>query len=121
MAISIVFISRNEDKRPHGSWCRAIVNNRPTKGKWSGREELNLRPPAPHAGALPGCATPRHEPQIIAGFIVPFPAVGGCAAIPAAARRPRRRCLWARTGDRLHGLSTGPIDAWRRPTARVRL
>ena len=28
-------------------------------GIWSGREDLNLRPPAPHAGALPGCATPR--------------------------------------------------------------
>lgn len=27
--------------------------------KWSGREDLNLRPPAPEAGALPGCATPR--------------------------------------------------------------
>ena len=26
---------------------------------WSGREDLNLRPPAPKAGALPGCATPR--------------------------------------------------------------
>ena len=25
----------------------------------SGREDLNLRPPAPKAGALPGCATPR--------------------------------------------------------------
>ena len=28
-------------------------------GYWSGREDLNLRPPAPKAGALPGCATPR--------------------------------------------------------------
>ena len=28
-------------------------------GNWSGREDLNLRPPAPHAGTLPGCATPR--------------------------------------------------------------
>ena len=28
---------------------------------WSGREDLNLRPPAPKAGALPGCATPRHQ------------------------------------------------------------
>jgi hypothetical protein len=28
--------------------------------KWSGREDSNLRPPAPEAGALPGCATPRH-------------------------------------------------------------
>ena len=26
----------------------------------SGREDLNLRPPQPHCGALPGCATPRH-------------------------------------------------------------
>ena len=29
------------------------------KRKWSGRLDLNQRPPAPHAGALPGCATPR--------------------------------------------------------------
>ena len=28
---------------------------------WSGREDSNLRPPAPHAGALPSCATPRCE------------------------------------------------------------
>ena len=28
---------------------------------WSGREDLNLRPPAPEAGALPGCATPRRD------------------------------------------------------------
>jgi hypothetical protein len=25
-----------------------------------GRPDLNRRPPAPKAGALPGCATPRH-------------------------------------------------------------
>src|ERR1700730_8935728 len=28
---------------------------------WSGRPDLNRGPPAPNAGALPGCATPRHE------------------------------------------------------------
>src|SRR5579862_9037091 len=28
--------------------------------KWSGRPDLNRGPPAPKAGALPGCATPRH-------------------------------------------------------------
>ena len=28
-------------------------------GNWSEREDLNLRPPAPEAGALPGCATLR--------------------------------------------------------------
>jgi hypothetical protein len=27
--------------------------------KWSGRRDLNSGPPAPKAGALPGCATPR--------------------------------------------------------------
>ena len=26
---------------------------------WSGREDLNLRPPEPHSGALPVCATSR--------------------------------------------------------------
>ena len=26
---------------------------------WSGRQDLNLRPPAPKAGALPSCATSR--------------------------------------------------------------
>ncbi len=30
---------------------------------WSGREDLNLRLPAPKAGALPGCATPRQRPS----------------------------------------------------------
>ena len=30
------------------------------RSKWSGRPDLNRRPPAPKAGALPGCATPRH-------------------------------------------------------------
>ena len=29
----------------------------------SGREDLNLRPPAPKAGALPGCATPREKTE----------------------------------------------------------
>jgi hypothetical protein len=31
---------------------------------WSGRLDLNQRPPAPKAGALPGCATPRHSPGL---------------------------------------------------------
>ncbi len=33
-------------------WCR--------RSYWSGRADLNRGPPAPKAGALPGCATPRH-------------------------------------------------------------
>ena len=46
------------------------LHEHPPKGKgpgtrpgpskdWSGRKDSNLRPPAPHAGALPDCATPR--------------------------------------------------------------
>ena len=36
---------------------------------WSGRLDSNQRPPAPKAGALPGCATPRlRNPSIIARF-----------------------------------------------------
>jgi hypothetical protein len=31
---------------------------------WSGRADLNRGPPAPKAGALPGCATPRHVPHL---------------------------------------------------------
>ncbi len=37
----------------------AIGSPREGEREWSGREDLNLRPPAPEAGALPSCATPR--------------------------------------------------------------
>ena len=30
--------------------------------KWSGRQDLNLRPPGPKPGALPSCATSRYCP-----------------------------------------------------------
>ena len=33
------------------------------KKTWSGRADLNGRPLAPQASALPGCATPRHHPN----------------------------------------------------------
>ncbi len=35
--------------------------------RWSGREDSNLRHPAPKAGALPGCATPRCPAPGVAG------------------------------------------------------
>ena len=34
---------------------------RPCRKLWSGREDLNLRPPEPHSGALPDCATSRNR------------------------------------------------------------
>ena len=36
-----------------------LIFQRAQKEKWSGRADSNCRPPAPKAGALPGCATPR--------------------------------------------------------------
>src|SRR6185369_9093498 len=43
--------------RPVAGW--------PTAGKeWSGRLDSNQRPPAPHAGALPSCATPRPRTRV---------------------------------------------------------
>src|SRR4029077_7688071 len=36
---------------------------------WSGRGDLNARPPAPKAGALPGCATPRFSNHLQTGYL----------------------------------------------------
>jgi hypothetical protein len=43
------------------------------KGIWSGRADLNRGPPAPKAGALPGCATPRHLLRIDSTAVLDFP------------------------------------------------
>src|SRR5439155_17797472 len=40
-------------------------------GNWSGRGDLNARPPAPKAGALPGCATPRLSTSLILKHFLP--------------------------------------------------
>ena len=46
----------------HSSEGKDFLELAATRRKdWSGRGDLNSRPPAPKAGALPGCATPRHE------------------------------------------------------------
>src|SRR5579859_4250410 len=43
---------------------------------WSGRADLNRGPPAPKAGALPGCATPRQNKTATS---LPFHPKGRCA------------------------------------------
>lgn len=52
-----------------------VQNKRPRRPGWrrrglrtagSGRQDSNLRPPAPHTGALPSCATPRGVPRSVA-------------------------------------------------------
>src|SRR5207249_281313 len=42
--------------------CQAATATR--EEGWSGREDLNLRPPGPQPGALPDCATPRRTATI---------------------------------------------------------
>src|SRR5918994_3114027 len=39
--------------------CAAGLRRSAPQNSWSGREDLNLRPSAPKADALPDCATPR--------------------------------------------------------------
>ncbi len=48
-------------RRNHARKGCQSTNRRPTTRckVWSGRRDLNSGPPAPKAGALPGCATPR--------------------------------------------------------------
>ena len=63
---------------------------------WSGRPDLNWGPPAPKAGALPGCATPRPTGESTARFpqvstrATPSP-VSGQPAAGAFSRRCLRR------------------------------
>ena len=94
-------------------WCgagpqeKAGCMQRPSfKSLWSGREDSNFRPPAPHAGALPGCATPRPNLELyafIGGQEVPrscrisassLPQVGRVEVVLCAAP-PQRSRNWS--------------------------
>ena len=55
------------------STCHLCDRNGPIE-KWSGRLDSNQRPPAPKAGALPGCATPR--PVKILDYPIPATSPG---------------------------------------------
>ena len=62
----------------------------------SGREDLNLRPPGPQPGALPGCATPRSPASIAPGHRPPprprrHVALGRGGAVPRGLRDARSR------------------------------
>ena len=41
--------------------AQMLVAHAAPGGRWSGRRDSNSRPPEPHSGALPGCATPRWQ------------------------------------------------------------
>jgi hypothetical protein len=50
-----------QEARPPDEYAMPAVTALPrAEDRWSGREDLNLRPLRPERSALPGCATPRH-------------------------------------------------------------
>lgn len=49
---------------------KKAVYRRPLGNFWSGRRDSNSRPLAPHASALPGCATPRLKNRDITRFFL---------------------------------------------------
>src|SRR5690606_33445501 len=61
----------DKNKKPGAFGYRASFRFRPDKSEtdiWSGRRDSNSRPLAPHASALPGCATPRKKKIISEQF-----------------------------------------------------
>ena len=58
---------------------------------WSGSRDLNPGPPAPEAGALPCCATPRYENDPVGPYnlIIEVPALlAKCGPSPGLRRCP---------------------------------
>ena len=92
--------TRQRARSPGIGWARA-------RELWSGRLDSNQRPPEPHSGALPGCATPR--PRLLARLL------------PDSGRRLRRRLgprLRARVLDARSRLCRGAFGG-RRPARRL--
>jgi hypothetical protein len=85
---------RRQRESPPPIWRRAFC--------WSGREDLNLRPPEPHSGALPDCATARCLLRQFSSSIPP----------PAGLLQPPGATAFARS-DRLSRLSRS--DRLKRP------
>ena len=76
------------------------------KEKWSEREDLNLRYPAPHAGALPGHATPQPWAK---PMHVTHPSCAAIACGPRRRRGPRSGASAARPSA--FPLPRGPARA----------
>ena len=76
--------------------------DRTAEAHWSGRRDLNPRPPAPHAGALPDCATTRN-----------------CQESSDRRQRPSRHAAGRATGLRHYSKLSTQIDdaAHARPQA----
>src|SRR5258707_12999725 len=90
-----------------------------TARAWSGRPDLNRRPSAPKADALPDCATPRAQALDVAGVSTSgrppskgqFPGDTVGHVRPDARRRPARPCpVDQRPGRSPAALLAGAAD-----------
>src|SRR5688500_18842603 len=81
----------------------SILNSAAGGERWSGREDSDLRPPAPKAGALPDCATPRHGRNAASNRPPPPYHSAGVSLTDVrgpAASLARRKCLLPPRGIR---------------------
>jgi hypothetical protein len=62
----LVRLSHMDQLGADGALGTREIWNIAEKNSWSGRLDLNQRPPSPEPGALPDCATPRQGTMIIA-------------------------------------------------------
>src|ERR1700730_4533922 len=85
-----------------------------TRKIWSGRLDSNQRPPAPKAGALPGCATPRHRISLI---LLPFPTASKLLLFPFETKPVAELSQTSSPLSRLSqnaGLVSGPVHLLQR-------
>ncbi len=55
------------------------------RSRWSGRPDLNRRPPVPQTGALPDCATPRQTGSLAPARVVPLtPSQARSRSVPSS-------------------------------------
>ena len=80
---------------------------------WSGRGDLNTRHPAPKAGALPVCATPRRRPH----WLLQLPAHGKKARRPQGRPRPAMAAPQASQAPPCVCDAASPMPARARTTA----
>jgi hypothetical protein len=79
LKIRTIFSILYSDLHPAGFWHKKRISGKTENPYiyWSGREDLNLRPPEPHSGALPDCATSR--PNLIINCLCYFFSSNSCS------------------------------------------
>ena len=85
-----------------------LIAKKAKNEEWSGREDSNLRPSAPKADALPGCATPRHS-SIVARICFPL-GLGGRPWGLSIEAGPNLQTRFDATIEEIHGGSSSVAE-----------